>query len=106
MDKGGIVVGNVFSGSSNRYYDSMVRTYQDVFEQLYILDVRGAGNEIFLALPRAREITHDKLALRAAAISKRKNLPIDLGDIVAYGFQGIEEPNTTGRVLRDKKQAK
>jgi len=39
----------------NPLYDSMVRTYQEVFDELYILDVRDAGNKILIALPRSCE---------------------------------------------------
>ena len=38
----GVVLGNVWSSSINRLYDSMVRTYQATFDELYIFDVRGA----------------------------------------------------------------
>lgn len=37
----GIVLANVWSSYSNHLYDSMVRTYQDVFDDLYIVDVPG-----------------------------------------------------------------
>ena len=34
----GVVLANVWSRNSNPLYDSMVRTYQDVFEGLYIVE--------------------------------------------------------------------
>ena len=53
----GIVVANVWSSSSNPLYDSMVRTYQDVFEQLHVVEVSGVGNRILIALPPNAEAT-------------------------------------------------
>ncbi len=98
----GVVVGNVWSSGINRLHDSMVRTYQDTFDELYIFDVRGAGNEIFLAVPRQGKIPQEDLARRAAAISKQRRFPFDMGRIVTYGYQYIDEENTDGRVLLDK----
>ena len=46
----GVVVGNIWTRSGNALYDSMVRTYQDVFDRLYLLDVPGSGNQILLAV--------------------------------------------------------
>jgi len=48
----GVVVSNVWRAASNPLYDSMVRTHQEAFEELFILDVPGDVNNIFLALPR------------------------------------------------------
>jgi spermidine synthase len=50
---GGVVVGNLWGRHSNPLYDSMVRTYQEVFDELFVLNVRGADNKILLALPRS-----------------------------------------------------
>ncbi len=99
---GGVVLGNVWSSSINELHDSMVRTYQDTFDELYIIDVRGAGNEIFLAMPRKGKIEEEDLARRAAAVSKQRRFPFDLGQIVTYGYEYIDEENTDGRVLLDK----
>jgi spermidine synthase len=102
----GVVVGNVWSRGSNPLYDSMVRTYQDVFDELYIFDVRWAGNRIFVALPRKEQIERDDLARRAARISKQKRFRFDMGKEVTYGFQYAKEKSAYGQVLRDKKKAK
>src|SRR5687768_14009565 len=46
----GVVIGNIWGRASNPLYDSMVRTYQEVFDELYIVDVPGTTNRIMLAL--------------------------------------------------------
>jgi len=101
----GIVVGNVWSRYSNPLYDSMVRTYQDVFDELYILDVQGAGNKILIALPRRERIGRLDLAARARRISKEKKFRFDMGDAVLYGYRYADETNRHGRVLLDKDKA-
>ena len=106
LTPGGIAVGNVWSSYSNPLYDSMVRTYQEVFDDLYILDVRGAGNKILLALPRRERISQDDLARRARAISTKKQFPFDMGDVVTYGYQHPKKKDSLGHVLTDKNKPK
>ncbi|MBI3041771.1 MAG: fused MFS/spermidine synthase [Betaproteobacteria bacterium] len=98
---GGVVVGNLWGRSANPLYDSMVRTYQEVFDELLILDVRGAGNMILLALPRKQPLSRDELAQLARKVSAAKRFSFDLGDPVKYGFPGAHAKTPHGRVLRD-----
>jgi spermidine synthase len=97
----GVVVGNVWARHSNPLYDSMVRTYQEVFDELFILAVPEAGNMILLALPRPQPLSRDELAQRARNVSTAKQFGFDLGALVDYGFQPAQEKNQQGRVLRD-----
>src|SRR6266581_5585294 len=97
----GVVVGNVWRPSSNPLHDSMVRTYQEVFDELYILDVPGDVNNILLALPRKQRLGRSELALAARKISAAKRFRFDLGDLVEHGFLHADEKNQDVRVLRD-----
>jgi len=97
----GVVVGNVWGPASNPLHDSMVRTYQEVFDELFILDVPGDVNNILLALPRKQSLTQSELALFARKISTAKQFRFDLGEQVEYGFLHAREKNRKGRVLRD-----
>jgi len=81
----------------------MVRTYQDVFDELYVLDVPGSGSKILLALPRRQRIQRDDLTRRARAISKKKQLRFDLGELVTHGFRRAAEMNPVGSILTDRK---
>ena len=103
---GGVVVGNLWGRSANPLYDSMVRTYQEVFDELFILDVRGASNMIFLALPRKQPLSRDKLIELARNLSATRRFPFDLGDPVKYGFSDAHAKNQRGRVLRDQDVAR
>jgi spermidine synthase len=98
---GGVVVGNLWGRDANPLYDSMVRTYQEVFDELYILNVRGAGNVILFALPRKQPLSRDNLTQLAGKLSAAKRLPVDLGNAVEYGFAGARAKTRQGRVLRD-----
>ena len=97
----GVVIGNIWSRYSNPQYDSMVRTYQEVFDDLYILDVPGAGNKILLALPRRQPLTCEELAQLAGKVSTAQQFRFDLSELVTAGFHHATEKNPDGRVLKD-----
>jgi spermidine synthase len=99
----GVVLADVWGPSSNALYDSMVRTYQEVFDELYILDVQDSGNKILIALPRKLRVAREELARRAGAISKHKKFRFDMADLVTYGYQYADENDPRARVLTDKK---
>lgn len=100
----GAAVGNVWSRRSNRLYDDMVRTYQDVFRELYVLDVPGAGNKILMALPRPRRLGRADLSRRASAVGNAGQFPFDIGQLVAFGYHRLEATARRGRVLTDDRQ--
>lgn len=97
----GVVVGNIWERGANPLHDAMVRTYQEVFDNLYILDVAGAGNEILLALPRPVPLSRERLAAMASRVSKAKRFRFDLGERVMQGFIDASAKSAEGRVLRD-----
>ena len=99
---GGVVVGNLWGRSANPLYDAMVRTYQEVFDELLILTVRDAGNMILLALPRKQPLSRDKLIQLARNLSATRRFPFDLGDPVKYGYLDARAKIQNGRVLRDR----
>jgi spermidine synthase len=101
----GVVVGNIWNRNSNPLYDSMVRTYQEVFDELYILEVHGDINMIMLALPRGQTLGRDELMQLARELSAARQFRFDLGDPVNYGFLHAQNKNPDGRVLRDAELA-
>jgi spermidine synthase len=99
---GGVVVGNVWSRNANALYDSMVRTYQEVFDELYIFDVPQAWNQILIARTVKKQISREELAKQAARLTKEQRLRFNMGDLVHYGYFYMEEKEPRGKVLRDK----
>jgi spermidine synthase len=102
----GVVVGNIWSRSSNRLHDSMVRTYQDVFDELFILNVENAGNEILVGLPRRQQVDQNVLARRAKRVSIEHKLRFNLGEAVEYGFRRPSDEESRASVLIDKEKPK
>jgi spermidine synthase len=106
LTRNGIVVGNVWSSYSNPLYESMVRTYQDVFDGLYVVDVQGVGNRILLALPRREDVNREELIRKARRISLEKQFRFDLGESVRHGFRKPGQEESGGRILRDQDKVK
>jgi len=98
----GVVIGNIWSRASNSLYDSMVRTYQEVFDELYIMDVEDRGNKILIALPRKERLSRNDMARRVKTVSRQQNFPFDMGKLVTYGYHYAGEKNSDGQVLRDE----
>jgi spermidine synthase len=99
----GVVLADVWGPDSNPLYNSMVRTYQEVFDELYILDVWGVENKILIALPRRLQVGREEFARWAGAISMQKQFRFDMADLVTYGYQYADEKNPRAQVLTDKK---
>ena len=97
----GVAVANIWNRTRNPLSDAMVRTYDKVFDQLFILNVAGDVNLILLALPRAQPTSRRELAQRARQISASKQFRFDLGELVDSGFVDAPEKDRSGRVLRD-----
>ena len=102
----GVTVGNIWSREYNRLYDSMVRTYQEAFDDLYLLEVRGVGNRILLALPRKENFSRADLAARAGALSIDKGFRFDLNKLVRGGFNHLRERDAFAHVLTDAEMLK
>jgi len=99
----GIVVGNLWSRLSNPLYDSMVRTYEEVFEQVYLFTVPERENIILVAVPRKGKISRDEISRRATEVTKKRSLPFDLGELAKSGYHDAREMDFTDPVLEDRK---
>ena len=97
----GVVVGNIWGRMANPLYDSMVRTYQEVFEELFILDVPGTTNKILLALLRKQPLDRVQLSRLATKTGAEKGLGFELGEIAEDQFSYASRKSATGKVLRD-----
>jgi spermidine synthase len=101
----GAVVANIWTSPINSLHDSMVRTYQAVFDQTFVVTLRGVGNEILIALPRRQAIRRNELMQRARTISQEKRFRFDMSEIVNFGFHGPVKKRLRGKILLDKKPA-
>ena len=98
---GGVVIGNIWARESNRLYDSMVRTYREVFDELFVVRASGSGNRILLALPRRQQLSREEIVQRARGVSTSRGFKFDLGDLIQEGYTPADGDGSAGRVLRD-----
>lgn len=83
----GAIIANMWSTPKvNPLYRSMLRTYQEVFQEVYTLRVPTAGNKIVIALPKLRRMPIKSIAQRAQQISAQKRLPFDLNAVLQPGL--------------------
>ena len=79
LKKGGVVVSNILSGSTNKYFWSMVRTYRKEFGQLYIYRGEKVDNFVFVAKDNdGVEIEESDILIRAGEIRSSKEMDINL----------------------------
>ena len=97
----GVVIGNVWGRESNPLYDSMLRTYQAVYDEVSTIDVHGAGNKIIVATPRKRSFSMEELVRRSRELTRQLALRSDLGDIVERGFHRGGADGAGGHILID-----
>ena len=97
----GVALGNIWRSVYNPLYDSMVRTYLAVFDEVYLLDVRETSNNILIALPRRLQLSREDLASRARKVSRTKGFRFDMGDAVEFGYRQADKVVTGGTVLTD-----
>jgi spermidine synthase len=83
----GAIVANMWSTPKvNPLYKSMLRTYQEVFHEVYTLRVPSAGNKIVIALPKLKGASLNSIADRAQEIDAQKPLPFDLSRVLQPGL--------------------
>jgi spermidine synthase len=101
----GMAVANLWSRGSNPLYDSMVRTYEDVFERLYLLDVPGAGNIILFALPGREQFTRNQLERLTRRLTEEWRVTFELDSMVRRGFGPVGPRSADGRILVDQRES-
>jgi spermidine synthase len=100
----GIAVANVWSSVHNPLYFSMLRTYLEVFDELYVFNIEGSGNKILVAVPRKGKATKEEIVKRAREIVQKSNFPYDLADVASYGFTRVTEEPNSAPVLTDSNE--
>jgi len=101
VSPGGVVVGNLWSVSTDPPYESMVRTYRETFDELHVLRVSGTNNRILFALPRTEGFNRGELSALARKLAAAKNFRFNPGLLVDRGLAPADLAASGGRVLSD-----
>ena len=98
----GVVIGNLWRKPFNAKYDSMLLTYDSVFDKTVVLNAASDANSIVLALPRKSAIKRGELAIMAGRLAKEKKFRMNLADIADSAFKEIDSLNLDGTIIRDR----
>lgn len=88
---GGAVLANLWSSSTNRAFRPMLRTYQEVFDDVWIVRPPHSGNRIVVALPARARWTRAAASEAGRALKARLGLRFDPGALLSAGFERLDE---------------
>jgi len=97
----GVVVGNLWGRDVNRLYDSMVKTYRSVYDDIRIVDVVGSGNKILIAATSKPALSDHEVVTRARAVTQRLRLRNDLTEIAERNMRPPGVDGESGKLLTD-----
>ncbi|WP_215309380.1 spermidine synthase [Polynucleobacter sp. Adler-ghost] len=104
LNASGAIITNMWSTvTANPLYKPMLRTYQEVFHEVYTLRVPKAGNKVVIALPIIKKVTLNGLAEHAQQISVQKTLPFDLSELLQPGLVKLIDLQGS-KILLDSEQ--
>ena len=102
----GITIGNVWGRDVNVLYDSMVKTYRSVYDDLFIIDVPASGNKILIASPAAIELSSQEMLMRARSVTSRHSLRHDISELIERNLRAPGNDGVAGRLLTDAEVVK
>ena len=97
----GVTIGNIWAREVNTLYDSMVKTYRSVYDDLLIIDVPASGNKILIATPWKIELSPREMVMRARRVSSQLSLRNDINDLVERNVRAPGNDGVAGRLLID-----
>lgn len=100
----GVALGNIWRRIYNPLYDSMVRTYLAVFDEVHLLDVQEDVNIILVALPRRLQLSREDFASRARLVSQSKGFRFDMGNAVEFSYLQVDKEILESPVLTDARR--
>ena len=102
----GVTIGNLWGREVNTLYDSMVKTYRAVYDDLRVIDVPASGNKILIASPRNIDFSQQEIMIRARSVTSRLSLRFDIGEVVERNLRAPGNDGVAGRLLTDAEPVK
>jgi spermidine synthase len=101
LTKHGVVAANVWGRTVNPLYDSMLVTYRDIFECMYIFDVPGPGTKVFAALNEGRAMSRGELVNILEDLFTQRGFREKVADSLTGFRDARNERARGGEILRD-----
>jgi spermidine synthase len=96
----GIVASNIWGPNTDEFYLSEVRTYQEVFPYVYMIDAIPSNNYILISCSQNKVMTKTILEERATSLQKQFEFDFPLMTY-AETFEDLSEVSCNARVLLD-----
>lgn len=96
----GAVVSNVWNARYNRKYGAMLRTQQEVFAEVHVVDTSREVNSVLYALPLAQALDYAQFRALAQRHGSAQRYGFDLGQLVERGYLPVTR-RADVPVLRD-----
>jgi spermidine synthase len=103
---GGIVISSFWTRPKNPKYDAMVRTYQEAFGGIRLVEAPEKANVVLFALPRADPMDRAAFAAAARRVSMSNRFRFDLGVLVERGHLEIPPKGGQATILIDAAKAR
>ena len=100
LKKDGVVSSNILSPFKNKFFDSMVLTYKEVFPQLYVFNGEDSRNFIFVATTGEKKRKESEVTAKSKKIQTRRKLDFDLSRL-SWNYGYYTEYLWEGKVLTD-----
>jgi spermidine synthase len=101
LTPGGVVISSFWTRTQNMNYDAMVRTYQEAFVGIYLIEAAEKFNHVLFALQRPRPLDRAGFIAAARKISAQSRFPFDLGHLVDRGYLEVPAPGRASSVITD-----
>jgi spermidine synthase len=88
---GGAVLANLWGSSTNRRYRSMLRTYQEVFDDVWVVRPPHSGNRIVVGLLARATWTRAQAVRAGRELGEAAGLRFDPGALLASGLERLAE---------------
>ncbi|MBN2328550.1 MAG: fused MFS/spermidine synthase [Candidatus Omnitrophica bacterium] len=96
----GAAASNVWSPSSNEYFDSQINTIKSVFPRFYDFDAVGSGNHIFVSTMQSDPITQEELQKRIDQIFQDIPFPFSVNEFIRT-YEDLTQKEIQADILTD-----
>ncbi len=100
LKDGGVVISHVSSSSTNKFFYSMIKTYQEAFPHLYVFKGRSRNNFVFIATDDNDKLQENDILKRAKEFHESKGFDFNL-PMMAFLYGYSDEFEWGGEILTD-----
>lgn len=101
LKPGGVLASNIWSLDLNRYFTAQIKTYQEVFPQLYLLRASGSANYIFIATQEPGRVSREQALARARELMLGRPWSFDLAQRLKAEYSDYTGRQVEARALTD-----